>query len=329
MYRFLQPSSYLKLFANVTHNRPGTKIPQKRGRYHLKRGYLPRKTGKNVEGIHKAYMKFGLIGHPIEHSLSPALFRAGYDGRYPYDLIVTPDFEEAYRRFADGDYDGINVTAPFKELALKKADIISEECRLTGATNLLRKTPEGIKAHNSDYLGLRLWLQELQDSQRVHAGCKVLIVGMGGAGKAAAAAAWASGMSLTLMNRDMSKAEEMIRRMGGPGGETEMETRPLTDFRECFRKADVIIYNLPVKLPELDALAAEDFLAGNPDGSKQILEANYRNPSFDESLLQRMKEANPKAEYTAGQIWLLLQAVTGYEIFTGERPDLSAMSAQI
>ena len=105
-------------------------------------------------------MKFGLIGHPIAHSLSPALFKAGYDGKYPYDLIQTDDFEQAYSRFLDG-YDGINVTAPFKELAFAKADILSEECRLIRATNLLVKTPEGIKAYNSDYLGVRMWLQEV------------------------------------------------------------------------------------------------------------------------------------------------------------------------
>ena len=103
--------------------------------------------------------RFGLIGHPIAHSLSPALFKAGYDGRYPYDLIETADFEEAYRRFLEG-YDGINVTAPFKELAYGKADILSDECKVIKATNLLVRTPEGVKAFNSDFLGVRLWLEE-------------------------------------------------------------------------------------------------------------------------------------------------------------------------
>ena len=108
-----------------------------------------------------SYMKrFGLIGHPIAHSLSPALFKAGYDSRYPYELIETSDFEDAYGRFLQ-EYDGINVTAPFKELAFRKADILSEECQRIGATNLLIKTPEGIKAYNSDYLGVRLWLEEV------------------------------------------------------------------------------------------------------------------------------------------------------------------------
>lgn len=290
--------------------------------------------------------RFGLIGHPIEHSLSPALFRAGYGGRYPYDLIQTDDFEEAYGRFVE-DYDGINVTAPFKELALAKADIVTEECRMVGATNLLMKTPEGITAYNSDFRGLCLWLCGLlerpegtESDKRTppmtaswapppaasgvarichsqspltmqYSESNVMIVGMGGAGKAAAAAARSLGCETVLMNR--TRFSEDIR--------------PLSDFRECFRKADIIIYNLPVRIPELDELTAEDFQGTS--GEKHILEANYRNPSFDACLLKRMKEANPKAEYTPGQTWLLLQAVTGYEIFTGERPDLSAMSAQI
>ena len=60
--------------------------------------------------------KFGLIGHPIAHSLSPALFKAAFGGRYTYDLIEEEDFEKAYGRFLE-EYDAINVTAPFKESA--------------------------------------------------------------------------------------------------------------------------------------------------------------------------------------------------------------------
>ena len=130
--------------------------------------------------------KFGLIGHPIEHSLSPALFKAGYNGRYAYDLIQTPDFEVAWQRFLD-DYDGINVTAPFKELAFHKADLLAEECAKIGAANLLIKTPDGVKAYNSDFLGVRLWISEIASSMPELP--SVLIVGLGGAGKAAAEAA--------------------------------------------------------------------------------------------------------------------------------------------
>ena len=278
------------------------------------------------------YGKFGLIGHPIAHSLSPALFKAGYDGRYPYQLIEGSDFEDSYRRFLEG-YEGINVTAPFKELAFAKADILSTECEAVGATNLLIKTTEGIKAYNSDYLGVRRWLSEVAEGlkrtpptpsswapppaargvarfsspQPPLTAVKALIVGLGGAGKAAAAAAESLGMEVIRMNRTVR----------------DERTRPLSDFRDCFREADIVIYNIPAAIPELSELTDEDFGAGRP---KWILEANYRNPSFDEVLLQKMKAANPMAEYTSGKIWLLYQALTGYEIFTGEKPDLRKMS---
>ena len=255
-------------------------------------------------------MKFGLIGHPIEHSMSPTLFRAGYDGRYPYELIETPDLEDAYARFIQ-EYDGINVTAPFKEGALRKADIISEECRLTGATNLLVKTPEGIKAYNSDYRGVQKWLEER--SADFEGEVKVLIVGYGGAGKAAAAAARSLGMDVCIMNRTI----------------TEDSILPLDEFRRGFREADIIIYNIPGPIPQMDELGVDDFRGGTDPSRKIILEANYREPSFTVGLKGKMAQANPLAEYVSGRTWLLYQAVTGYEIFTGERPDLAKMAEVI
>ena len=274
--------------------------------------------------------RFGLIGHPISHSLSPALFKAGYDGKYPYELIETADFEEAYSRFLSG-YDGINVTAPFKELAYAKADILSDECRLIKATNLLVKTPEGIKAYNSDYLGVRMWLQEVAarfshaDSAVLPIGSiRAMIVGLGGAGKAAAVAAASLGMDTILMNRSMDKAEAVAERISQLPDAPYTEVRPMDDFRRCFREADIIIYNIPAAVPALQELASEDF---GSDRTKFIMEANYKNPSFSNELIMNMKNTNRMAEYTSGRTWLLYQAVTGYEIFTGERPDLPLMTA--
>lgn len=266
--------------------------------------------------------KFGLIGHPIAHSLSPALFKAGYEGRYPYDLIETDDFEDAYGRFLK-DYDGINVTAPFKELVVRKADILSEECRQIGAANILVKTPEGIKAHNSDYLGVRQWLSEVAES--VYIRPTILIVGLGGAGKAAAAAAHNLGYDLILMNRDISKAEVMAARLSDQAdGINIIEVHPLTDFTKCFRKANIIIYNIPTAITQLSGLTDDDFR-----GTKVLLEANYKNPSFDKNITDRMLEVNPNSRYVSGETWLLYQALTGYEIFTGEKTDPVKMSEVI
>ena len=293
--------------------------------------------------------RFGLIGHPIAHSLSPALFKAGYDGKYPYELIETADFDEAYIRFLNG-YEGINVTAPFKELAYARADILSDECRIIKATNLLIRTPEGIKAYNSDYLGVRMWLQEVAEGLKrtpptswapppaargvarfslplpPPASTSVLIIGTGGAGKAAAVAAASLGMDLVLMNRSMEKAEAVAESISQMQDAPYAEVRPMEDFRECFRDADIIIYNIPSAVPALSELTAEDFGTGK---QKFIMEANYKDPSFSNELIMKMKQNNPQASYTSGKVWLLYQALTGYEIFTGERPDLTRMTAVI
>lgn len=346
--------------------------------------------------------RFGLIGDPIAHSLSPALFRAGYGtGEYTYDLIEGADFETSYHRFLDG-YQGINVTAPFKELAFAKADIRSPECRKIGATNLLVKTPEGIKAYNSDYSGVIMSLltamnpemdaeqflpflngiasqsseepygvqcahkensEESSGSGTTHSvisgentvtetkvqkhgkSRKALIVGCGGAGKAAAVAAGDLGFTVTLMNRTTDKAAAIASALPEYGFKI-MQTE---NFAETFAESDIVIYTLPCPLPELDSLlnhgtettgksmgngstekiGKNTRISNNTDRrnhvSKIILEANYRNPSFTPDILQRLNRIFPGLQYIPGQQWLLYQAFAGYVHFTGDIPDLKAM----
>ena len=214
--------------------------------------------------------KFGLIGHPIAHSLSPALFTAAYGGRYVYDLIETPDFDEAWRRFLAGDR-AINVTAPFKGDAFARVDWRSPECERAGATNLVVKTPEGTKAYNSDYRGVKALLAPL--------GCRsAAVVGYGGAGKAALAAA-----------EDLGLDTRLYRHAEVAGGV----------------QADVIIYTLPRAVEGIDRLDCA-----------HLLEANYKDPCLA-----------GRPGYIPGSAWLLMQAVTGYALMTGEEPDAAAMEA--
>lgn len=274
--------------------------------------------------------KFGLIGHPISHSLSPALFMAGYGGKYSYDLIEGDDFDESYRIFKER-YDGINVTAPFKEKACAAADLLSEECMLTGAANILAKTAEGIKAHNSDYLGVKVWLEKEAIPQFKAAGRSpaVLVAGCGGAGKAAAYAAAMSGLPVVLMNRDMAKAVAIISAAEKSGTEaagicaSRFTTAPIEEFGHWFRQCGIIIYTIPTGIAALEELNESTFA----DGPKIIMEANYRNPSLSPDFVRRITRTCPAVSFTEGRTWLLYQALTGYEIFTGEKPDLAGMRA--
>lgn len=175
--------------------------------------------------------KYGLIGFPIAHSLSPRLFDAAYHGRYRYELIETPDFNKAWTLFTEA-YKAVNVTAPFKVEAFNRADLKSPECERVGATNLCVKTPDGIKAYNSDYMGVKALIEGRTGSAAV--------IGFGGAGKAALAAAEDVGLATKLYrHNEISKGVE----------------------------ADVIIYTLPRAVDGINKLSCDT-----------LIEANYKDP---------------------------------------------------
>lgn len=228
-------------------------------------------------------MRFGLVGFPIGHSQSPDLFKAAYP-QFGYDLIDTPDFEEAMTIFKKG-YDAVNVTAPFKEQAFLVADRADEKTALIGAANILRKEADGsVSAFNSDYSAVRLLLERNLDAEAPR---KALVVGCGGAGKAAALAALDLGLETVIANRTLSRAEEYCRRIGG-GTAVSLE-----EARKHIAGCGVIIFTIPVPAGMAEAISGSGILH---------IEANYRTPSLSGS------------GYIPGEEWLKAQAETGYSI---------------
>ena len=233
--------------------------------------------------------RFGLIGHPVAGSFSPKLFEAAYGGRYPYDLIEGAEFGASWQRFLD-EYDGINITAPFKQDAFHTVDVLSDDARLCGAVNLAIKTPDGILGYNTDVDGVVLAVREtglpVSDA---------LVVGCGGAGRAAAVAALRLGCRVTLANRTPARAAALAEDLA-------CDWIPTDDLPALSH--DLVIYTVPGPM--------DDF----PDfAGAVILEANYRTPVL----------AGRGRAYISGLRWLLYQAVAGYGIFTGETPDADAM----
>ena len=230
--------------------------------------------------------RFALIGHPLAGSLSPALFYKAYSGKWGYDLIDDADFGSAWGRFLTG-YDAVNITAPFKEKAFGMAAQADEGARAAGAANIAVKTPEGIKAYNSDYLAVLKILR----SRGLGKGCAAVIAGCGGAGRAAFAAAEALQMRAMVCNRSPKR----LRSVSG----ADISTLSLEELPRLAADADILIYTLPVSTEGLK--------------SRIILEANYKSPSLEKSAL---------AEYIPGSEWLLEQAREGYALMTGEKPAL-------
>jgi len=286
---------------------------------------------------------FGLIGHPIGHSQSPALFKAAYDGKYRYDLIEGEYFDASYKKFLRS-YQAINVTAPFKEKAFERADVVTGPCALIGAANILVKGEDGITCHNSDFSGVILSVADAllpgsvaqcystfgtQAHKKVHQLIrgelqeiygrrpKALVAGCGGAGKAAAVAAAEMGFETWISNRSAESVARFVKGLPEYG----FKIVPLEEICEAIKEADLVIYTLPLALEALGSLSAEDY-AG--DVSKLVLEANYRDPAFSGKLREPLERGG--AQYIPGKRWLLFQALSGYSIMTGETPDFPALT---
>ena len=258
--------------------------------------------------------RFALIGHPVAGSLSPALFAAAYDGRYSYDLIDRPVFADAWQAFLDG-YDGINVTAPFKQDAFAAVSRLSENARLTGAVNLVVRSKDGIVGYNTDVDGV---VGALGDSSLALRMTNALIVGTGGAARAAAVAALRLGCRVTVTGRNATALAEFAERF-------HCETVLLSKLSSCHSERSeesLVIYTLPSSAPVpafLTASPASSYPA--PTGylsNAIVLEAEYKHPSLDQVHCRR---------YISGKQWLLHQAVAGYKLFTGEEPSFEKMSA--
>lgn len=240
-------------------------------------------------------MKFALIGHPVAGSLSPRLFEAAYGGRYPYDLIDEPAFEAAWERFLAG-YDGINVTAPFKQDAFANVSRLTPDALATGAVNLVVRNGQETVGYNTDVEGVLGAIRETNLPVS-----DALVVGAGGAARAAAVAALRLGCRVTIANRTLSKADELAYSLG-------CEAVSLAHMGSL--TPDLVIYTLPGSAP----LTLEGSLFRNA----LVLEAEYKHPVLADI---------PCRAYVGGRRWLLWQAVAGYALFTGEEPDAEKMSA--
>ncbi|MBR3064427.1 MAG: hypothetical protein IKG90_02085 [Bacteroidales bacterium] len=249
-------------------------------------------------------MRYGLIGSPIAHSKSPDLFRAAYhdNADMPYDLIETDDFEQAYARFLAG-YEAVNVTAPFKDKAFRKVDVADTIARELFAVNILKKKDGKIYGYNSDFWALQKLLGPYVSREKRP---RVLVIGCGGAAKAAALAALKLRMSVMVANRDFQKARNFCFSGGG------MIPLRLEQVPQHSASIDILIYAIPVRIDLIDILPLE---------GRVVVEPNYKDPC----LQSRCAEAG--ATYISGMDWLCEQAISGYRLMTGIDPDEGSVRA--
>jgi shikimate dehydrogenase len=136
-------------------------------------------------------LRFVLLGHPVAHSMSPAIHEAAYRElglSHRYELLDTPDLaalEAAVAGVRSGAIAGANVTVPWKREALGLADVQAPSAAAVFAANVLCRDAQGrVVAHNTDVPALAEEVATRQPSP-----LRWVIIGSGGAALGAAQAA--------------------------------------------------------------------------------------------------------------------------------------------
>lgn len=274
---------------------------------------LPDRPGR----VRGSTRKVGVIGWPIEHTLSPVIHNAafvalGMDWVYVPLPVATARLPAALDGLGALGFAGANVTMPHKTRSAELIPDLSHDARLLRAVNTIVVGTDGLAGHNTDALGFERFLREdtgFDPSERA-----ALLFGAGGGARACALALSRSGLAeLSVAVREPSRGEDLRTTLEDSG--TALRVVSIDDVSEVH--ADLIVNATPlgvhgerVPLPSLvPGVVGVDLL--------------YRP-----SATPFQAEIREGGGSVFGGLGLLLhQAAISFELWTGQTPPLSVMSA--
>lgn len=260
-----------------------------------------------------AMKKLAVIGHPVEHSRSPAMQTAalaelGLGEEWSYEAIdVAPDgFERLVRELPGREFVGANVTVPHKGAALAVADTLTETAREIGAANTLSFEDDEIRAGNTDAGGL---LAALPVSP---AGGRALVLGAGGAARAVVWGLLREGAAVDVWNRTPLRSTNLCAELGGRA----IEEPEAADY-------DMIVNSTAAGLRGEDPFEELPLRRAAFVPGQVVVDMVYgREPT---ALLAAAEAAG--ATTVDGIEVLVQQGALSLQVWTGREPPLAAMRA--
>ncbi len=261
-----------------------------------------------AEHITRKTRVYGVIGNPIGHSLSPLLHNTAYRAA-KLDAVFVPflvrdikDFLGVIKPFGVA---GFAVTIPHKEGILRHLDGCDPLAERIGAVNTVVVRGSGrLYGYNTDYVGV---LRSLERRMTL-AGSRILLVGAGGAARAAAFALVRAGALVCLISRRPERARALARSVGA-----QVIARP--ELRHEF--FDAIVNCTPLGL----ATQPGSPLRGEEMNCRAVMDMVYRP---QETKLLRIARSRGIATIPGIEMFLA-QGFAQHEIWTGERAPETAM----
>jgi 3-dehydroquinate dehydratase/shikimate dehydrogenase len=252
---------------------------------------------------------YGVIGDPIEHSLSPVLHNTGFAARrvnavyLPFLVRDLGDFVAAIELLGIA---GFSVTIPHKEHIVRYLDDCDTLAAQIGAVNTVVVRGRGkLFGYNTDYVGV---LRALERRMPI-AGSRVLILGAGGAARAVAFALARGSAAVAICARRMERARKLARAVHG-------EAIPRAALPQEF--FDAIVNATPVGM---HPHTSDSPLEARELNSRLVFDTIYRPR---ETMLLRLA-ARRGIETVSGLEMFLAQGIAQWEIWMGERVPEGAM----
>lgn len=271
-------------------------------------------------------LRLGIFGWPVAHSKSPEMQLAaasalGIEMEYERFEVPPSDLAAAVQKKHGELIDGYNLTVPHKEAILTLLDGITPAAAAIGAVNTVSRTEEsGYVGHNTDADGL---VQALYEAEVSLAEARVVIVGAGGAARAAVVGLSDAGVGeIAVLARRPEQAEEMVEALEEHVG-CDVEAAPLGEADWYFSTATLLVQATSATLESNPD--AEAFAASLPIDSLQagacVVDMVYK--PLKTTVLARAEEHGCKILDGLGM--LLHQGAIAFEMWTGQKPPIYAM----
>ncbi|HIP17579.1 MAG TPA: shikimate dehydrogenase [Methanothermococcus okinawensis] len=264
----------------------------------------------------------GLIGHPVEHSLSPIMHNEALRDKDLNYVYLAFDVHPNNLKYvvngakALGTFSGFNVTVPHKIEIIKYLDEIDREAQLIGAVNTVKINDNRAIGYNTDGLGVRMSLEE--EIGRVM-GKNILVIGAGGAARAVSFEL-AKNNSITIVNRTVENAKTLAADISKKLNKNVCYGGLNIDIEDY----DILIHTTPVGMyPNINTKPLIDVNKINKD--MVVMDLIY-NPR--ETVL--LKESRKRGAKTINGLGMLIyQGAIAFEIWTGVKPDVNVMKRKI
>jgi shikimate dehydrogenase len=271
----------------------------------------------------------GLLGYPVEHSLSPvmqnaAFAAAGLNWCYVPLPVAPVAVKEAVLGLPALGFRGANVTIPHKQAVMSHLDEVSEEAQAIGAANVLVFKDGRRLGYNVDGIGFLTALTRLGVPVR---GLRALVLGSGGSARAVVYTLARNGAAVMLLNRTELRAKALVESlrpqlMDEPTGTSLLKSGPLTGelVAEIASGVDLVVNTTPLGMSPHEQ--------GNPwpvdvPFPRQAIAYDLIYAPRETGFLRLAKAAG--AQTLDGLQMLVYQGAHSFELWTGQPAPVETM----